>query len=60
MKTQVITVSIKKERELYDTLLSATMNHAEYDGCYVMQYTEHRGNDGQMVAVFTLRDAPSS
>ena len=59
MNTRIVTVSIKQERELYDTLLSATMNHIEYDGCYVMQYTEHRGKDGQMVAEFMLRDASS-
>jgi hypothetical protein len=59
MKTRLIQVSIKQERELYDTLLSATMDHTEYDGCYVMQYTEHRGKDGQMIAEFMLRDASS-
>jgi len=54
MKTCVILVSIEKERELYEALLSATMNHTEYDGCYIMQYSEHRGDEGHMVGEFTL------
>ena len=60
MKTRLILVSIEKERELYEALLSATMNHTPYDGCYVMQYAEHRNNEGQMVGEFTMREEESN
>jgi len=55
MEMRVIRAGIEKERELYEALLSATMNHKEYDGCYVMQYSEYRETDGQMIGVFVLR-----
>ena len=60
MKTRVITVTIHKERELYEALLSAAMNRTEYDGCYVMQFSEHRNNEGQMVGEFTMREEESN
>jgi hypothetical protein len=56
MKTRVITVNIEKERELYDELMLAMTNHTKYDGCYIMQYMEHRGGEGQMVGEFMLRE----
>ncbi|MGB5473085.1 MAG: hypothetical protein WBQ78_06385 [Gammaproteobacteria bacterium] len=56
MKTRVILANIHEERKLYETLLSATMNHTKYDGCYVMQYSEHRDREGQMMAEFLLRE----
>ncbi len=56
----LIVVNIDKERELYEALLSAAMNHTPYDGCYVMQYSEHRDSEGQMVGEFTLREEESN
>lgn len=56
MNTRTIRVSISKEKALYEELVSAMMSHTEYDGCYVMQYSEHRGGEGQMVAEFMLRE----
>lgn len=56
MKTRTIKVNIRTEPELYEALLSATMNHTHYDGCYIMQYSECRGSDGQMVAEFMLHE----
>lgn len=56
MKTRVIRINIQQERELYETPLSATMNPTEYDGCYVMQYAEHRGEEGQVIGEFTLQE----
>jgi hypothetical protein len=47
---------LKKEQALYNELLSAVMEHREYDGGYVMQHSESQEN-GYMVALFTLRDA---
>jgi len=59
MSTRVIKVCIKKEQALYNELYSAMMEHREYEGCYVMQYTEHQEN-GWTVASFSLRDAEQS
>ena len=60
MKPHVIIVKIQKEPELYEALVSAAMNHTPYDGCYVMQYAEHRNNEGQMVGEFTMREEESN
>ena len=61
MNTRVIKVRIDREQALYDELMSAMMEHRQYEGGYIMQCSEHRGNEGQMVAEFMLRDAkPSS
>jgi len=57
MNTRVIKVSIETEQALYDELMSAMMEHRQYEGGYIMQCSEHRGNQGQMVAEFMLRDA---
>ena len=57
MNTRVIRVSIQREQALYDELMSAMMEHRQYEGGYIMQCSEHRGNQGQMVAEFMLRDA---
>jgi len=54
MKTRTIKVYMKEEPEHYDELYSAMMEHREYEGCYVMQYSELQEN-GQMVAIFMLR-----
>ena len=57
MNTRIIRISIVREQALYDELMSAMMEHREYEGGYIMQCSEHRGGEGQMVAEFTLRDA---
>ena len=57
MNTRVIKVRIDREQALYDELMSAMMEHRQYEGGYIMQCSEHRGNQGQMVAEFMLRDA---
>ena len=59
MTSRVIKVIIHEEQALYDELYSAMMEHREYDGGYVMQYTEQHEN-GLMIATFTLRDAEQS
>ena len=40
MNPRVIKVIIEKEPELYEELMAATLNHTQFDGCYVMQYNE--------------------
>jgi hypothetical protein len=57
MNTRVIKICIEEEPELYQKLLDATTNHTLYDGCYVMQYSEHRGNEAKMIGEFMLRQA---
>ena len=57
MNPRIISVSIERERSLYDELFSAMMEGRVYEGDYIMQCCEHRGNEGQMVAEFMLRDA---
>ena len=57
MNNRVIKVCIEKEPELYEELVSATMNHTQYEGSYVMQYSECRGGEGQMIGEFMLREA---
>jgi hypothetical protein len=56
MNKRIIKVYPEKDRELYDKLMSATLNHTEYDGCSVMHYAEHLGENLQMIGEFTLRD----
>ena len=56
MNIREIKVCIDKEQALYDELYSALMEYREYDGGYVVQYSESQEN-GYMVALFTLRDA---
>jgi hypothetical protein len=57
MNNRVIRFCIEEQPELYEELISATTNHTLYEGCYVMQYSEHRGSEGQMIGEFTLRQA---
>ena len=57
MSNRVIRVIIDTEPELYAELESAMMNHTRYEGCYVMQYSEHRDSELRMVAEFLLREA---
>ena len=52
----VIRVLIDKEPERYDELMSATINHVQYEGCYVTQYTEYRDSAGRMIGEFMLRE----
>jgi len=54
MNTREIRASI--DTELYNELYLAMMEHREYDGCYVMQYSERQEQE-EMVAVFMLREA---
>ena len=54
MNTREIRASI--DTELYNELYLAMMEHREYDGCYVMQYSEQQDN-GRMVAVFLMRES---
>ena len=56
MNKRVIRVYIDQEPELYEELLSATMNHTQYDGCYVTQYMENLGEELQRMGEFTLRE----
>jgi hypothetical protein len=37
--------------------MSAMMEHREYDGCYIMQFSESRGDELQMVGEFMLRES---
>lgn len=55
MSNRTITVLVDRQPDLYDALLAAMNRHVEYEGCYIMQYTEHAEN-GETVARFTLRD----
>ena len=57
MNPRIIRVSIEREQALYDELMSAMMEHRQYESGYIMQCSEHRGNEGQMVAEFMLRNA---
>jgi hypothetical protein len=56
MDKRVIRVNIKKEPELYEELMLAMTNHAQHEGCYVIQYSENVGGEGQMVGEFMLRE----
>ena len=53
---RLIRVVIDREQELYEELMSATINHAQYEGCYVTQYTEYRDSAGRMIGEFMLRE----
>ena len=56
MNVREIKVCIKKEPVLYDELITAMLEHHEYDGCYVKQYSEYQEN-GYIVALFTMCEA---
>jgi hypothetical protein len=53
MNTREIRTTL--DSELYRVLESAMLNHTLYEGCYVMQYSEHNEHEGK-VAVFLLRE----
>jgi len=55
MNTRTIKVSMHRDLALYEELMSAMMEDREYDGCYIIQYSEHQEN-GYKVAVFMLQD----
>lgn len=57
MKTRLIKLNIVQDQALYDELMSAMMEHREYDGCYIMQFSESRGDELQMVGEFMLRES---
>jgi len=55
MDTWEIKVNIHREPTLYEELYSAFEEDREYDGGYVMMYSE--GDEwGEMIARFELRD----
>jgi hypothetical protein len=55
METRLIKLNLEKDQELYEEPMSAMMEHRQYNGCYIMQYQEHRGDELQMVGEFLLR-----
>jgi hypothetical protein len=57
MNRRIIKVFIEKEPERYEELMSATVNHTQYDGCYIMQYSEYLNSELQMIGEFMLREA---
>ena len=56
MKNWVIRVDVCKKPELYEALVNAALTHTPYENCYVMQYSENVGGEGQKVAEFVLRE----
>ena len=60
MNRRIIKVFIEKEPERYEELMSATVTHTQYDGCYIMQYSEYLNSELQMIGEFMLRDAVRS
>ena len=56
MDTRSIKVNIEKDQALFDALMTATLEHREYDGCFIMMYSEYRGSEGQMIGEFILRE----
>jgi hypothetical protein len=59
MKTRLIKLNIEQDQALYDELMSAMTEHRQYDGCYIMQYSEYRRDLLQMVGEFMLREPES-
>jgi hypothetical protein len=57
MNRRIIKVFIEKEPERYEELMSATVTHTQYDGCYIMQYSEYLNSELQMIGEFMLREA---
>jgi hypothetical protein len=57
MKTRVIRINIEKEPDLFERLMYAKLSYTKYEDCYIMQYTENRGDEGQTVGEFMLREA---
>ena len=56
MTERTIRVYIEKEQDLYEELTTVMLTHGQYQGCYVMQYSEtHEG--GRTIAKFTLRES---
>ena len=55
MTDRTIRVSAERQPDLYDDLVSAMLNHGQYDDCYIEEYTEYH-EDGQTIAKFTLRE----
>ena len=57
MKT--IRVNILQEPELYQALMYAFHSHSEYEGCYIMQYSETSGY-GERIGEFVMREIEDS
>lgn len=54
---RTITINIEQEPELYKELESAMVEHREYDGCYIMQYSEYRNSEYQLIGEYLLCEA---
>ena len=39
---KIVTVNIRSERKRYEELLTAMMNRTEYEGGFIMQYSEYQ------------------
>jgi hypothetical protein len=57
MKTRIIRINIEQEPELHKELEYALVSHTKYQGCYIMQYMEHRNDEYQMIGEYMLREA---
>jgi hypothetical protein len=58
MVTREIRTSL--DSDLYIELMSAMMEHRQYEGGYIMQYSEHLDSELRMVGVFFLREEERS
>jgi len=45
MYTRIIKINIEQEPELQKELGYALVSHTKYQGCYIMQYMEHRNDE---------------
>jgi hypothetical protein len=57
MNERMIRINIAQEQELFERLMYAKQSYTKYEDCYIMQYSEHRGDEGQMIGEFMLRAA---
>lgn len=57
MNKRMIRVNIEQEQDLFERLMYAKQSYTKYEDCYIMQYSEHRGDEGQMIGEFMLRAA---
>jgi hypothetical protein len=57
METRTIRINIEQEPELHKELEYALVTHSKYQGCYIMQYMEHRNDEYQLVGEYMLREA---
>ena len=57
MNERMIRINIEQEQDLFERLMYAKQSYTKYEDCYIMQYSEHRGDEGQMIGEFMLRKA---